>query len=469
MRHFAISLACAALCLPAAAAEAPDAGEDIALEKAIDVALRQNRNLRVAELSLDSARLSVQGARADFGVRVTPGGSAESSDASDTFQYGLTVEKDTTWGTELSAGGSMSQTDAGGETNFHRATMRLQVSQPLLRRLGPLVNREPVTQAESREAAARREVELRKTDLVVQVVELYEELQKVQRQVDFERQALGRLERLLRLTEARERQGRSSRVDTLRVEQQKGEAQIRLNQVVEQRASVRGDFADLLGFPPEKVFRAVSGPMLTVDAPSAEEAVTVALANRLDYAQVLQDVRDAARGVRIARRNLLPDLNLISRYERAGEGGASSDAMDLNDDSWFVGLTVESDLTRRAERVALGQAALGEETAAETAGIVESGVRRQVRQALATYERARSEIVFAERNLRLAQSRAALARRLYEMGRGDNFSATDAENALLQAQDSMLEAQAGASVAAYKLLRSLGTLIEYPDDLKPKG
>lgn len=469
MRRFLlrISAASVVVCFPALAGEPAAAGEGIAIEKAIDLALKQNRNLRLLELSLDSARLSVQGARADFAVRVTPDGSALSSDDSDTLDYGLSVAKNTTWGTQASVDGQVSQTDSGGATNFHRATVRLELRQPLLRRFGPLVNREPVSQAESQVDATRRELELRKTDLVVQVVETYEDLLKLQRQVEFDRQALNRLEKLLRLTQARERQGRSSHVDVLRVEQQKGDAEIHRNQTLERLQSVRADFADLLGFPAEHVFLAVPEPMLTVETSDSRQAASVALENRLDYAQVLQDCRDAERGVRIARRNLLPDLNLISRYERSGEGSTASGATDLNDDSWFVGLTLESDLNRRKERVALGQAVISEKTARQTIGIVESGVRRQVRQALATYERARSEVVFAERNLQFAQSRATLARRLYEIGRGDNFSATDAESALSQAQNQMLSAQAEASVAAYRLLRSMGTLIEYPEDLKP--
>jgi outer membrane protein TolC len=57
---------------------------------------------------------------------------------------------------------------------------------------------------------------------------------------------------------------------------------------------------------------------------------------------------------------------------------------------------------------------------------------------------------------------------MFEIGRGDSFSMSDAEDTLLQARNRMLAAQSEVSLAAYRLMKTLGTLIEYPADLKPK-
>ena len=53
------------------------------------------------------------------------------------------------------------------------------------------------------------------------------------------------------------------------------------------------------------------------------------------------------------------------------------------------------------------------------------------------------------------------------MGRADNFTVADAENGLLGAENDLLTARAALSVSTYRLLRTLGTLIESPEDLKP--
>ena len=47
-----------------------------------------------------------------------------------------------------------------------------------------------------------------------------------------------------------------------------------------------------------------------------------------------------------------PDLRLVSRYERAGNGETPGTAWDLDDEDWFLGLSVGSDLNQGEERAA---------------------------------------------------------------------------------------------------------------------
>ncbi len=449
--------------LPGAAA----APEPIDLEQAIGLALRQNRGLQLTEMALASSQLGLQDARVDFAFTVTPAATASAADDINTVVGGLTAAKRTEFGAALSAGALYEQNSPSESADLHRGTVRCELSQPLLRRFGALVNREPIVNAESRVMAARREVELRRNDLVVQVVEQYEELHGLQRQRDFDEQALARLDKLQRLTRARERQGRASRVDVLRVELQYGEAQVRLNRSLEQIISRRAEFADLLGCPIEREFAPVTAPIVQVPVTNLAAATAVALSNRLDWAQVLQDEKDAERGIKIARNNLLPDLELIARYDRYSDGPGAGDALRFDEGAWFVGLNAQSDVLRRREHIALQQSVIDSERARKNAEIVASGIQRQVQQALTAYERARTDVALADRNHRLAQNRVLLARRMFETGRGDNFAVTDAENAYQQAQNQMLNAQADVAIAAYRLLRTLGILLEAPEELKP--
>lgn len=440
---------------------------EIMLDQAIATALKQNRGLEIVRLDLESRLVGLESAEADFRVILSPSANYQVSSDVKMSEVGAAASRKTALGTEAEARGTWTRTESTGDDDLYRGLLRIEVKQPLLRNMGPLPTLEPVRKAESSVLAARREMELRKADLVVRVVETFEEMLLLRRQVEFDEQTLERLDQLLRLTEVREIQGHVSRVDVLRVELQRGEAQLRLNSTKERYRSIQSDFADLLGCAPDTTFTAVPGPVLQPGITNETEATGVAMSNRLDLAQVLQDCEDSRRGVRIARRNLLPDLGLLSRYERSGDGPSSSDAGNLDQDTWFVGLTMASDLDRREERLALRSASLSRETAEQTAADVEAGVRRQVQQALLSYERTQADILFAERNYHVARNRAALARRMFEMGRGDNFSATDAENALLDARNQMLKAQSDASVAAYRLLRTMGTLLESPDELKP--
>lgn len=454
------------LAAAAAAADAP-APRELTLQAAIEAALEGNRDIQLTILSLESSHLALADARAKFQFTVRPELAADTRNDQSTRSAGLTVNRATPWGSSLAGGGARSQQLTDGAPDVQRGALRVSLEQPLLRRFGPLVNREPLTQAERQAITGRREVELKKTDVVVRVVETYEDLLSLQSQVEYERQTVERLERFFRLSAARERQGRGTRVDTLRAELKLGDARLSFSATDERLRSTRADFAELLGLPAGTAVTVLPGPRFEVADFEPAAGVAAAFSNRLDLAQIQQDLADAQRGVRIARRNLLPDLTAITRYERSGQGPDASDAGQLDTETWFVGISGSSDLPLRSERAALGQARISAESAALRAESVRAAIARQVEQAILAYRRAQAELPLADRNYQLARDRARLARRLFEMNKGDSFSVSDAEDARQQAERQQLAAQGASSVAACRLLRVLGTLIEYPPDLKP--
>ena len=451
---------------PAPAGEPAPAVPPLALTAAIAQALDHNRELARSALGLRSASYGIDSARAGFRLRLQPEGRTDRDQDGSTLQYGLTAARTFEPGTELAVGGRQTERDFDDGGSSRRTTLRVDLAQPLFRDFGRLVNREPVTQAEQQLRSARRDLEQQRSDLVIDVVETFENLVRLDKQIVSDQASLQRMDKLYRLTQARERQGRASRVDTLRVELKRGQAQSRLESSLERRDFNRRVFAEWLGAPPEAVFELIPPPLLELDLPEPPEAVAIALSNRLDYAQALQNYDDTVRGVKIAEKGLLPNLALITRYERVDDSQAVA---DFDENQWSIGLGGDTELTRATERARLGQATVSREASRETIFIRELAIAREVQQRISTYRRARSELGIAERNFTLAQNRALLARRLFERGRGDNFSVTDAEEALNDADNRLLLARAEASISGYQLLRDLGSLIEVPEDLKPNA
>ena len=440
------------------------ADQPLDLPAALNRALAQNRTLAQRSLSLRSAGYGLDAARAEFGFSLRPDGGAERTQDQDAYRYGLVLGKKFLPGTEIQTGPRVDRT----ETDFgssQRTSWRVDLRQPLFRNFGALVQGENVVQAQQRVRSARRDYEQQKAALVLQVVDTFESLIRLERQIAADEASLQRADKLYRLTRARERQGRATRVDTLRVELRRGEAQSRLESNRERLSSQRRDFAELLGQHPDTVFALEPPPLLELELPPVEDTVRIALAHRLDYAQTLQDYGDTLRGEKIARRGLWPDISLVARYESFDTSGDA--AVTGNDSLWAVGLAGETDLNQTRERSRLGQAVINRESARETIRIRELSITREVQQQSSAYRRALDELTIAERNHQLASQRARLARRLFELGRGDNFSVTDAEEALTQAEDRLLGARAEASLAGYRYLNTVGTLLEAPADLLP--
>jgi outer membrane protein TolC len=439
--------------------------EAIDLPQAINYALTQNKELRRSALAIELGSLGLAGARAEFGISLRPEAvSLGATEGGPNLGYGLKASQKLIWGTEVSLAGSESNTSY----NYHRDSLQVEIRQPLFQNFGSLIHGEPLIQAANAWKGALRKYEMQKADLIIKVVETYENLLRLKQQVKAFQESKQRMEALYRVTKAKEVLGRTTHIDTLRVELLRGQALFQLQTSQEQMASLQRDFAELLGFPLEKIFALKPTPRVMIKVPDPEKAVQIALENRLDYAQILQDYQDTVRGVGIARRKLLPDLKLVARQEWYGDGSSSAAARTIDKNIWFLGFSVDTDFNPARVRIGVDQARVQESSAKQTVVITEISLAQQVSQALLSLSRLQSELKIAEQNFKLAESRSKLARRLFVLGRGENFPVTDAEEAYLQAERQWLSAQAEATIINYRLLHVLGTLTAAPKELKPR-
>lgn len=441
------------------------AAESLDLTQAINYAMAQNRTLILSASSVKSSELGIVGAKSEFRFSVRPNVTAalNSGPGNQTSVLGFTVSKKLETGTELS---TRIETERFDFVDDDEERFVVELSQPLFRNAGRLIHTESLKRANSSWMAARRRFELQKLDLVINVVRSYEQINLFKKQITADEQSYQRADALFRSTKAKEALGRTNRVDTLRVELQRGQALSRLETDRERLITAQLEFAELLGFEPDTVFDLKPTAELQINVPGAEEAVRIALQNRLDYAQQLQDYVDAKRNVKIARRGLFPDVRLIARYTKVSNGLiAFGDAGEK--DRWFLGITGDTDFNQVRERNILDQARIDSDSERQTVTLTELLIARQIQQVLSAYRRAQGEYKIAQRNFDHALSRQTLARRLFELGRGSNFSVTDAEDAFLQSETQLLGARSAALVSSYELLRSMNTLTEFNDDLKP--
>lgn len=432
----------------------------LSLDEAIDLALEQNRALVLNAYDVRSARYGVARAETAFDLQLRPVLEFGTLDDRDTLVFGLEATQRFSTGTEV----GVDLVSEDFDTSIgRRARLAVEINQPLFRRFGRLVNTEPVVLANSALRRTQRVFHARRADLVLDVIRSYEDIQRLQRQVEADQSSVERAGELLRSTTAKESLGRTTRIDVLRVELQVGLAESTLNADRERLASEREALAELLGLAPDTTLSLAPTALFDIELPPAAEAVAQALDNRLDYAQALADRVDAERGALIAENLLLPDVRVTGRYERADEplsfGG--------DDSRWFFGVRGDTDLNTRAAQIDIDRAQLQSASASQRIRVVELGIAREVRQGMLAYRRARADLGILDANLDNASARLDLAERLFESGRVDNFSVTDAEDAFLDAQSRRLSGRTEASLAAYRLLHTLGVLVEFPEDLKP--
>lgn len=448
------------------AAPADNPPQPVALEDAIRIALAHNLRLAHAGLAVERGQLGVAAARQEFDVAVVPGAGLNATDGETDWRSGIRAGRKFAWGSELGIGVETLRSPAFLDEPW-RSAVKVDVRQPLFRNSGRLIHQEPMTAAGEQLAAERRHWELQKAALIVDVARQFETITRLEKQVLCDETTLVRTGQLLELTKAREQQGRASRVDSLRVELQHGQSQSRLETHRDTLFAARRNLAELLGYAPETDLTLAPSPLPDLEVPPMDAAVQAALSNRLDYAQSIQDYHAARRGARIARRRMLPDITLVAGNQQYGQAGEFRESTDLDQNLWTVGLAGQIDLNQRRERTNVKISEADVQAARQTVAIRAQSIAREVQQGVSAYRQTRNELAIAGRNHAAAEARSELARRLFEAGRGDSFSVTDAENAFAQSESSLLSARADVCVAAFNLLRLMGTLTESPADLKP--
>jgi outer membrane protein TolC len=435
----------------------------LTLVDAINHGLARNRAIQIATLSAEETGIAVTEQAAAFALRWSPeGGVSLNQDEENRSFYGMRVSRHFEWGGETSIGAGYENRDEGDG-----AYARFDIRQPLFRDAGLLVNREGETRAREAALDARRALYLRKMELMIDIVRGYEAVLRYERQVEMDRLALQRLEDLLTLTRVREETGNATRLDTLRVDQQRGEAEVNLEGSRELLELERDDFFNVIGWTGTVDVVFTEPPLLDLEAPALPDALATAFSNRLDYARALDQLTAAERQILIARKELKPDLDLVANYRMTGgQDGRSS--TDLAEDSWFAGLTVDPDLNRYERRAGLLRTVSRRDQAIISLADLDYAIERDIKQQTRAYHRARASYTIARRNTELAWKRLTLAESMFRAGQGDNFSVTDAESSHAAAVATELAARAEASLSAYRLLLALGTLLDVPHELKPR-
>jgi len=444
------------------------ATEPLALDAAIQTALQHNAQLAYGSLAVDRQKMGVTSARQEFNPELSPIGSINNTDGKTDWRYGIEAKKKFLWGTEIGLSTEVTHYPSFVDDAW-RSAVKVDVRQPLFRNFGRLVNEEGITAARERLRAEERRWEQQKADIILDVVRSFETIIRLQKLTDCDKAILERTDKLRELTRIRERQGRASHVDTLRIDLLYGQAQSRQETHREELFSASRELAELLGYPPEKEIELAATPLPDLEVLSIEAAIQTALSNRLDYAQALEDYRSLQRQVTLAKRKLEPDLYVVAENQQYDQANRFSDSLGFNQNLWTIGLAGQMDLLQHRDKTAISTAKLDVHAAGDAIRIKQRTLAREVQQAVSAYRQVRAEFTIAGRNYEAAQSRVELASRLFEMGRGDNFAVSDAENAFVEAESALLFTRAGICVAGYNLLRTMGTLTDAPATLKPKN
>ncbi|MBI5363271.1 MAG: TolC family protein [Planctomycetes bacterium] len=455
---------------PAAGADAPAekpanssaAPRVLALAEALDTAVRSNRELVAQKESLYQTALGLTGTRYSFSPRLASalGYTFAGSDAggeSHGATWSASVAQVLPFGGEVSVSGSTTFGSAAGNTYSSLAAIHL--SQPLLRGAGRDIAWEGLTQAERSLLYAIRNFELFREGFSIDVARRFYDLVQQKQSLENQRRNLEGFVFGRKQAEALFSVGRTNELEVLRARRSELTSQ---NSLIEAEESLRlamDRFRIFLGLP-EGVHVDVQDeePKFVPVDYDVDSAVAVALENRLDWLNQKEQLEDARRGVRIAKNGLLPDLALTLDGAVSAPAAGAFEGQELDHTSYGAGLSLSIPLQRVNERNSYRSAQLSLASAERGVAQFEDDLVVSVRSTFRELARREQSLDIQEQLITDQEKNAKIAQLRFEQGDFSNRDLVEAQEALLEARNALIQEKVSYEIARLGLLRDLGIL-----------
>jgi outer membrane protein TolC len=193
---------------------------------------------------------------------------------------------------------------------------------------------------------------------------------------------------------------------------------------------------------------------------SVDDSIHVALAARLDYLNVKDELADAERKVKLAANFLNPQIDFASTVSLNSnpERNSGFQLPDPQRYSWNAGLTVDPGLDRKAERNSYRTAIITRNRAARAIAQQEDDIKLQVRDSWRTLDQAKRNYEISEIGVKLAERRVEEQNLLAELGRAKAQDQVDAQNDLSNSKNQRTQAVVTHTIARLQFWDNLGIL-----------
>jgi len=336
-------------------------------------------------------------------------------------------------------------------------------SRPLLRNAGYKAEVESLTQAERDLLYAVRDFVRFRKDFSVQIASAY---YGVLGNRDLTRNSYLNFESSRRSgerTRSLAAEGLTTQTDLGRIEQQELSAESSWVSAIRIYQRSLDDFKILLGIPVATriVLDDRELQQLEIHHPQfgPDEGIKIALAARLDYQNVKDELADSERKVKIAADRLKPQLDLVAN---AGAVSREEDRgfplPDLNRYRWNAGVNLDLPLERKSERNTYRTALISESRAQRNVDLQRDQIELQVRDSWRTLELAKRSYEISEIGVKLAERRVEEQELLAELGRAKALDQIDAQNALVSSKNQLTQALVGHTIARLQFWDNMGIL-----------
>ncbi len=404
-----------------------DLSQPLDLEQCIAIALRVHPDIMVAVADLDRASAGVRATRASLWPSFTV-----STDYRVTQQPTRTVQ---VGGTIFPAGGGRStarNTQVAGALSVYQTGRQ-----------------ESISQAKQYARAAEASLEDARRRLAYLIARAYYDVLAADRLVFVQEQSVAVAEDHVAMVQAQIDAEDAAPVEIHAVRSQLHTVRLQLVSARNQAALARASLRSALG-EPKTAIELVDTWEEPTSLPMLDECIEPALAGRPDRAQLRANLRAAELGVRLARLEQSPQLNIVAQAEY-GRYNSQSGA------SWTVFGSVQQSLfDGGANKAALQRARADRRIVQAELTRLERAIRLEVETAWLSLRESAERIATAEAGRVEAQANLDAAQQRYAASAAILLEVTDAQARATQADVDLLQAHYEYNTALADLAQAMG-------------
>lgn len=350
----------------------------------------------------------------------------------------------------------------GNVQDGQSAEVALTASIPLLRGAG-LVNLEPLINSERQLVYQIRDFEHFRRNFAVDIASRYFNLIAQQQQLANSRMNFAGLARLTAQTQALYQAGKSDYLSVQQSAQEQLRAESRIVDAENAYQTALDEFKIVLGMPIDTELEVVPVELdLNVPSDDPARAMELATQYRLDLQTARDQIEDARRRVSNAKNGLLPDVDLTGGYNVGSRPEDPLLDIENRSQTYSAGIRIDLPVDRLAERNTYRASLIALQRSQRGYDLQRDQVAVNARDALRGIASAQTNLDIQAIGIEMAQKRLDNARELLKAGvqslGGSTQAAVDAQQALLEAQDSYARARANLQIQVLSYLRETGTL-----------
>lgn len=428
------------------------------------MASNQNRQLMSAEDNTQNALFQVCIMESEFDYQIKPSGDVGyvgggKAGAGPTVGTGLDFSKKIVYGTRFTLQPAFQKAH-----NQYKTSLTALISQPLLRGFGKEISLSGVRGAEYGYRTAVRSFISAQTNVFTKTLSALYEVLKSQKNVELNLESHKRVKKFFHAAVLKSKLGLSDPLDVYRAEIEMRHAEDALKSAEERLESSEDALRDVLALPAET--------MITLDLPleyspemiDLEKAIEIALDNRVELAQALDQQQETSRLSCVAKNRLLPELNLVLNFANTGNNEIFTRTWDYRrrESTWGVGFTTSTDFNPTAVQCAYEQSLVAYEAAGRNIDQVIANLTFEVKRSVRHLERTQEKIALQSQQIHTTKGELRLAQIKFDRGMGNNFDLIQAEKSLKGAELTYWHALIDHIIGQYQLLGTLGILVGVP-------